>query len=165
MSKGLVIAACISTTLLTIFIANCRYGVIANCLTANCWTSSLLKLKTLWKNVYSVVHLKQYFEVLLINHWICRVKVQQLYPFCELRLFHPYLQDHHRHFQQQTQKSGFHWWSSMLLVAKVLHSVPYKTQIIRLYILNTLIHINCVNGLQEAIKMASWQLEATLTAS
>ena len=102
MGKGLVITACISITLLTIFIANCRYSVIANCLTANCLTSSLLKLKTLWKKVYSVVHLKQYFEVLGINHWICRVNVQQLYPLYELRLFHPDLQDHHRHYQQQT---------------------------------------------------------------
>ena len=64
--------------------------------------------------------------------------------------------------------------SGMFVAAEVLHGIPYKTQFVRSYLLNTLIHMKRVNELQEAMRnditrfrgnthcLSDWSIASTL---
>ena len=49
--------------------------------------------------------------------------------------------------------------SQSSMYTKVFHNIPFKSHILRAFLLNIVIYIDCANEIQETLKMAWWDLE------
>ena len=109
------------------------------------------------KSIFS----KYGWSIIGFIRWQCNIYIRYMKYF----FFHPGSQDHQNIASSKLSSLLFIdekfscLRSQSSMYTKVFHNIPFKSHILRAFLLNIVIYIDCANEIQETLKMAWWDLE------